>query len=795
MSTSEENGPEDGHSVPQNFIKTIIDQDLESGKHDRIVTRFPPEPNGYLHIGHAKSICLNFGLALEYQGRCHLRYDDTNPLKESTEYVEAIQRDIQWLGFDWGEHLYFASDYFERMYAYAVQLITQGKAYVDSQDVETIREQRGELGEPGTPSPHRQRTVEENLDLFERMRAGEFADGEHVLRAHIDMSSPNMLMRDPILYRIRHAHHHRTGDEWCIYPMYDFAHCLEDSIEDITHSLCTLEFENNRELYDWLLDELAVECHPQQIEFARLKLDYTVMSKRKLLHLIEEGKVSGWDDPRMPTLSGLRRRGVAPEAIRAFAEMVGVARANSWVDLGKLDYCIRDDLNHEAPRVMGVLDPLKVTITNYPEDEVEWLDADHWPRDIPKEATRKIPFTRELYIERDDFMAEPTRKFYRLAPGREVRLRYGYYVRCEEVVRDDDGHVVELRCTYDPQTRGGATPPDGRKVRGTIHWVSATESIRAELRLYDRLFRVPRPEADPEVPYTENLNPDSLIVKRAHIEPSLAELGPGEHVQFERQGYFFTDPVDHRAADGERVFNQVVPLKDSWAKLQARKKAEAEAERAAESKKTSEPEPAEPQPQKPPTEERDQLRADDPELAARYARYQDELELADDDADILSGDRALADFFEAAVAVHDQPQSVANWIVNELMRETKDTPLAELPFGPEAIGHLVRLLDEGTLSTPAAKEVFEILLERGGDPAQIVEERGLTRIADPDRVRDLVDEVLAANTPQVQAFRGGKTQLMGYFIGQVMQASRGKADPQLTRQVLAQALQAPAEEE
>ena len=768
-------------AVPPNFIKTIIDEDLQVGKHQQVVTRFPPEPNGYLHIGHAKSICLNFGLALDYDGQCHLRFDDTNPLKEDTEYVDSIKNDVAWLGFDWGEHLYFASDYFEQMYEFAITLIKKGKAYIDSQTIDEIREQRGTLGVPGSHSPHRERSVEENLDLFARMRAGEFEDGAHVLRAKADMSSPNMLMRDPVLYRIRHAHHHRTGDAWCIYPMYDFAHCLEDSIEGITHSICTLEFENNRELYDWLLDEIGTPCHPQQIEFARLSLDHTVMSKRKLLQLVEQGHVSGWDDPRMPTIAGLRRRGVTPAAIRQFAAMIGVAKANSMVDMGTLEFCIRDSLNHEAPRVMAVLDPIKVTITNYPEDKTEWLEGSYWPEDIPKEASRKLPFTRELYIERSDFMENPPKKFFRLAPGREVRLRYAYYLTCQEVVKDDAGEIVELLCTYDPESLGGTA--DGRKVKGTIHWVSATESVPATVRLYDRLFSHPQPDGDPEVDFLERMNKESLVTVSAFVEPSLGESAPGAHFQFERQGYFFSDPEEH-ATDG-LVFNRVVSLKDSWAKLQ-KKSAPAT---PAPTKNEKKQQKAANTPSKSPTEERDRIREANPTLAARYASYKGELGLSKDNADILSGDVALSDFFDAALVEGVQPQSVANWVVNELMRELKDRALADLLFTPAQLGELVGLIDDETLSSKGAKTVFEIMLAEGKAPSVIVEEKGLKQITDPAQIAEFIDAVLNKHTKQVEQYRAGKTNLLGFFIGKVMGASRGKAEPNKTRALLAEKLE------
>ena len=552
------------------FIRQIVADDLASGKHDTIVTRFPPEPNGYLHIGHAKSIVLNFGLAGEVPGgRCHLRMDDSNPETEDMEYVEAIKRDVHWLGFDWGEHLYHASDYFEALYGFAVSLIEQGKAYVCSLSEEKIRQYRGTFTEPGTDSPYRDRSVEENLDLFARMRQGEFADGEHVLRAKIDMAASNMIMRDPLLYRIRHAPHYRTGDDWCIYPMYDFTHCLSDALEDITHSICTLEFENNREIYDWIIDNVPAPSKPRQIEFARLNLNFTVMSKRKLVDLVEGGHVSGWDDPRLPTIAGLRRRGYTPESIRNFCERIGVAKANSVVDVALLEHGVRDDLNTKAPRVMAVLDPLKVVIVNYPEGQVEDLEAPYFPDDPPRMGYRTVPFGRELFIERADFMDDPPKKFFRLAPGREVRLRWAYFVTCVDVKRNGVGEVVEVHCTYDPETKGGDAP-DGRRVKGTLHWVSAAHSLEAEVRLYDRLFDNPNPDSGKDGDFIQHLNPHSLDVVLARAEQSLKEAGPGQHYQFERTGYFFTDPVDHTAE--KPVFNRIVPLRDSWAKIAAKGK-------------------------------------------------------------------------------------------------------------------------------------------------------------------------------------------------------------------------------
>jgi glutaminyl-tRNA synthetase len=558
-------------STSTDFIRTIINEDMESGKYDgRVHTRFPPEPNGYLHIGHAKSICLNFGVAAEYRGLGNLRFDDTNPTKEETEFVESIQEDVRWLGFDWNDRLFYASDYFDQLYDYAVQLIKKGAAYVDDLSAEEIRSHRGTLTEPGKNSPYRDRSVEENLDLFEGMRAGEFPDGSRTLRAKIDMASPNITMRDPVLYRILNVPHHRTADKWVIYPMYDFTHCLSDSLEGITHSLCTLEFENNRALYDWVLEQLEV-YHPQQIEFARLNLSYTVLSKRKLLQLVEDGVVEGWDDPRMPTLSGLRRRGYTPQAIRDFCYHIGVSKTNSIIDIALLEHFIRKDLNQRAPRRMGVLRPLRVVITNYPEGQVEELEAINNPEDESM-GTRKVPFSRVLYIEQDDFREVPPPKYRRLIPGREVRLRYGYFITCQEVIKDEEtGEVIELRCTYDPETRGG-NAPDGRKVKSTLHWVSADHAVEVETRLYDRLFNTNNPDDVEEgLDFKSNLNPDSLeILTGCYVEQSLAEAAPGLTYQFERLGYFC---VDSKASNnGGLVFNRTISLRDSWAKIDKSRK-------------------------------------------------------------------------------------------------------------------------------------------------------------------------------------------------------------------------------
>ncbi len=554
------------------FVREIVAADVKAGKNGgRVHTRFPPEPNGYLHIGHAKSICLNFGIAEEFGGKCNLRFDDTNPTKEDVEYVEAIKEDIHWLGFDWGDREYYASDYFDQLYEYAVMLIKAGKAYVCDLSPEEIRAYRGTLTEPGRDSPYRNRSVEENLELFERMRAGEFEEGSRTLRAKIDMRSPNIVMRDPVIYRILKVPHHRTGDKWCIYPMYDFAHCLCDALEGITHSICTLEFENNHALYDWFLDQLPVPCHPQQIEFARLNLTRTLTSKRKSLQLVREGYVTGWDDPRMPTLAGLRRRGYTPEAIRDFCDRIGVSKALSVVDIGLLEHCIREDLNKRAPRVMAVLRPLRVIIDNYPEGQVEELEAINNPED-PSMGTRKVPFSRELYIERDDFREDPPKEFFRLAPGREVRLRYAYFIKCVGVVKDpQSGEVLELHCTYDPQTRGGDAP-DGRKVKATLHWVSAAHAIPATVRLYDHLFLTDNPSEEQEGrDWRANINPHSLeTLTSCWVEPSLANATPGSRYQFERLGYFCVDSVDSRP--GALVFNRTVTLRDQWAKIEKAQK-------------------------------------------------------------------------------------------------------------------------------------------------------------------------------------------------------------------------------
>jgi glutaminyl-tRNA synthetase len=784
MSTTTHDRSTTGRDVAQDFIRSMIADDQRDGKHGgRVITRFPPEPNGYLHIGHAKSICLNFGIAQEIAGaRCHLRFDDTNPETEDIAYVDSIQGDVRWLGFDWGEHLYFASDYFEHMYAFGEHLIREDRAYVDSSTEDEIREARGTVMQPGRPTRYRERSVDENLDLFRRMRAGEFENGTQVLRAKIDLASPNMLMRDPILYRIRHAHHYRTGDTWRIYPLYDYAHPIEDALESVTHSLCTLEFENNREFYDWLVDSLPrtgeyaipTESRPEQTEFARLALDYTVMSKRKLLQLVNGGHVSGWDDPRMPTIAGLRRRGVTPESIRAFCDLIGVSKANTRVDIAKLEYAIRDDLNQRAPRVMCVLDPLRITITNWPAGHVEMLDASYWPHDVPKTGLRPVPFSGELYIERDDFAEDPPKGFFRLAPGREVRLRYGYIIRCNDVVKDDAGQVVELRCTYDPETRGGAAPRD-RKVKGTLHWVSASHAVPCEVRLYDRLFSVADPEADPDVDFTTHLNPQSLvIVSNALIEPSVRDTaGSQPRYQFERLGYFALDSAD--ATANRLVFNRTVTLRDTWARMvtgAAESSGRPVREKAREKEKEG-------------VGEGVRIRADEQrgaELEAKRRQYE-QLGVSAEQADVLTRDAAVSALFDQALQATTNAVAVANWIVNEIPRDVRERADALRVTGRD-VGLLVAMLEANELSSSGAREVLAELLDQGGDPREIVERRGLRQVSDEAALSALVDDALSSNAAKVEAYRGGRTGLLGFFVGQVMTRSGGRANPEVVKRLL-----------
>ncbi len=822
--------PQSSSPTPgQDFIRQIVSRDVASGLHaGRVLTRFPPEPNGYLHIGHAEAICLDFSVAEEFGGSTTLRMDDTNPTTEDPRYVDAIAEDIRWLGFEWAGEIRYASDYFEGLYRLALALVEDGNAYVDSLSEAEIRRHRGTVTAPGSPSPYRDRSVEENLDLFRRMRAGEFEDGAHVLRAKIDLASPNMKMRDPLLYRIRHAHHYRTGDEWPIYPMYDWAHGLSDAIEGITHSFCTLEFENNRELYDWGVDYTRPSAagieeipgalggggsepgswdpRPRQYEFARLNLDYTVMSKRKLLTLVSEGRVDGWTDPRMPTLAGMRRLGVTPEAIRAFIDQVGIAKADKRVDIETLESAVRSDLNQRAPRVMCVLRPLRVVIENYPEGETEQLDAPYFPRDVespPAEwpETRQIPFSDALYIERDDFSEDPPKGYRRLAPGREVRLRYAYFITCREVVKDPASQeIIELRCTYDPATRGG-NAPDGRKVSGTIHWVSADQSIPIEARLYDRLFSDPDPEVGVE-DFHENLNPDSLeLLSESRLEPSVADSAPGTHYQFERVGYFVRDAAE--TEDGRPAFNRTVTLRDTWARRQAQGATGArgggEKRQGAESMEppgsgeratTTAPEGVEPS--KRSSRAGADARAASPELREMFARFQTEHGLTEESADLLTRDSAAAALFEGAVSGGGSPRGVANWIIHELRGSTEGGALDELPFDGGELGTLVALVEGGEISQPAAKRVLERMLEGGGDPRDIVEAEGLGRISDPSALASLVDGLLEAHPAEVDRYRAGQAGLIGFFIGQAMRQTEGRADPELLQKVLLERLGQPS---
>jgi glutaminyl-tRNA synthetase len=750
-----------------NFIRSIIEDDLASGKHAGVVTRFPPEPNGYLHIGHSKSICLNFGLAKDYKGKCHLRFDDTNPLAEDVEYVQSIQSDLRWLGFDWGDNLFHSSDYYQQLYEFAVKMVREGTAYVCSLSESEIREYRGSVTEPGRPSPYRARSVDENMELLERMKAGEFADGAHVLRARIDMANPNMQMRDPLIYRIRKAHHYRTGYDWCIYPMYDFAHGLSDSIEGITHSLCTLEFENNRELYDWFLEAAGVAHRPQQIEFARLFLAYTVMSKRKLLRLVQENHVTGWDDPRMPTIAGLRRRGVTAAAIRAFCDRIGVAKGNSMVEYETLEYCIREDLNQLCPRVMAVVDPLKLVLENYPSDGEEWVEGALWPKGAPQSASRKLPFRREILIERSDFMENPTSSFHRLTPGSEVRLRFGYIVKCTGVIKDAQGQVVELRGTYDPDSKSG-TEGSKRKVKGTIHWLSAKHALPVELRLYDQLFTTEVPDAADD--FVEVLNPNSLHIRQALVEPGLSKAEAGTHWQFERQGYFFVDPVDSRV--GAPVFNRVVELRDTRTKT-------------AQTAKSPPKEPLQKQ------SASVAIPSDQPSLRGEEQARFDSLVgrgVATGEARVLALDTDALCFFEAAAKGHRNPAGLSKWVVNILLGEVKAIGWGDLKVDGPALGALVTLVDEGAISNHIARKVLDVMLSDGSSPQAVVEAQGLAQISDSAALQAIVDQVIAENPAEVERFLGGNQRLMGFFIGQVMQATKGQANAAMVRELLLKGL-------
>ena len=751
----------------KDFLRTIVEDDLKSDKYKEIVTRFPPEPNGFPHIGHAKSIFINFGIARDYNGHCNLRMDDTNPTKEDTKYVEALKDAVEWLGFDWGSNLYFTSDYFHKIYNYAIELIKMGKAYVDSLSEDDIRKYRGTVTEAGRRSKYAQRSIEENLHLFERMKKGEFKNGEHVLRAKIDMSASNMKMRDPLLYRIRHAHHFRAGDEWSIYPMYDFAHCLSDYIEGVTHSICTLEFENNRDIYNWVLDTLELEPpRPHQHEFARLGINYTVMSKRKLLELVERGVVNGWDDPRMPTIAGYRRRGYTPESILNFCDQIGVAKANSIVDVAQLEFCIRDDLNTKVPRVLCVLKPLKVTIENY--EGSEEIDAPYYPHDVPKNDSRKIPFSKEIYIEHDDFMENPPKDYFRLTPKQPVRLRHGYIISCKEIVKDAAGNITEIKVYYHPESKSGSDT-SGIKVKSAIQWVSVAHAKTAEIRLYDRLFKNEAPEG------VEDINPDSLkIIKNALIEPAVITQKPDRRFQFEREGYFYADPIDY--TDEKPVFNKIVGLKDSWNKK----------------KKVTQNKPK-PQTKKVQIDGEVAPMNEDQQALFDYYR---ERSISIEVANTLARDEKLSSFFNEALNYFDlvtgnniqAPTNLANIVANEIARELKEKQLNELKYTSKQVSELSKLVDNKTISNKISKEVFEEMSKSGENPKQIVKNKGLIQISDPSKILPIIDEIIAKNSDNVAKFKAGNTKLLGFFVGQVLKNTGGKANPKMVNELVSKRL-------
>lgn len=764
--------------VAPNFITEIIDEDLRTGKYETIITRFPPEPNGYAHIGHAVASFLNFSLAKDYGGLCRLRMDDTNPETEKQEYADALANDFAWLGFEWvapdgTNRIDYASDYFGELYELAIKLIKDGKAYVDSISDEEVSLLRGTVEEVGKPSPYRERSVAENLDLFERMKDGEFADGAHILRAKIDLASPNMKLRDPLLYRIRrNAQHYRTGNTWHIYPSYDFAQATTDAFNDVTHSLCSLEFIDNRAIYDWLMENLWGTPRPYQYEFGRRSLEYTVVSKRKLIQLVKEGFVTGWDDPRMPTLAGLRRRGVRPEAIRSFASKVGITRTNKTVELALLEQSIRDDLNTLAPRVMAVTGPIKVVITNYPEDKLELLEAPYWPKEIPNEGSRKIPFAKELYIEREDFAELPPPGFKRLTLGEEVRLRYAYVIRCDEIIKDKNGIITGLNCTYDASTLG---QNPNRKIKGAIHWVSARHALPAEMRLYDKLFSVVDPD-ERDGHFTQYLNPESLVVSEGFVEPSVASDPKDQRYQFERQGYFVRDAD---STDRKLVFNRIVTLKDSFRTEMTRTDLEpivvttSGKEGAKEKVKAAKV-----------GEVRDPVLDFSDEQKTRLKHFVDEFGLSKDDAVILAQSNDLSSFFESAVRSYANPQGIANWVINDVRRELKDGSVSSLKFLPADLAKLVQLIDKNVISTRIAKEVFTELFASGKSPEVIVREKGLEQVTDMSGLEPIVLKLIAENPDKVEAYRNGKTGLLSFFVGQVMRETGGKANPQLLQELV-----------
>ncbi|SFV57531.1 Glutaminyl-tRNA synthetase [hydrothermal vent metagenome] len=740
----------------KDFLRVKVEEDLKSGKYDTVVTRFPPEPNGFPHIGHAKSICINFGIASDYQGQCNLRMDDTDPSKENTEYVEALKDAVAWLGFDWGKQVYYTSDYFPKLYDYAVALIKMGKAYVDSLNEEEIREYRGTVTTAGKRSKYAHRSIEENLELFEGMKKGEFKDGEHILRAKIDMSASNMKMRDPLLYRIRHATHFRAGDAWCIYPLYDFAHCLSDYIEGISHSICTLEFENNRDIYNWVLNTLGLENkRPYQHEFARLGINYTMMSKRKLLELVNAKKVAGWDDPRLPTIAGYKRRGYTRESILNFCDSIGIAKANSTVDVAQLEFAIRDDLNTKVPRVMAVLDPLKVTITNY-EGEEE-INASYYPHDVPKEGSRKLPFSSTLYIEKDDFMENPPKDYFRLSPNQAVRLKHAYIITCKEIIKDAKGNITEIKAEYHANSKSGQDT-SGIKVKSAIQWVSAKEAKTVEVRLYERLFSSEMPQD------MQDLNPQSLkIISNALVEPAVILHKISQRFQFERQGYFYADPIDY--SDEKPVFNKIVGLKDSWAKKTKPKQTTTKVKKA---------------------QIDGEVIAMNDIQQALFDNYTNTLKLNSEVGNTLARDEKLSNFYEEALTIVHSPIALGNIISNEVAREFKQEN--EVKFTPTQIAQLIAMLDDERISNKIAKQVFEEMVKYGENPKDIVESKGLIQISDPAIISNIIDEIIAKYPDNVEKFRAGNTKLLGFFVGQVLKATGGKANPKVVNQLLGKSL-------
>ncbi len=742
----------------KDFLRRVVEKDLKSNKYNKIVTRFPPEPNGFPHIGHAKSISINFGIAKDYQGHCNLRMDDTNPTTEDTQYVEALKDAVEWLGFDWEGNVRYTSDYFDEIYNYAIRLIKMGKAYVDSLGEEEIREYRGTVKSVGKRSKYAERSITENLELFEKMKNGEFSEGKHILRAKIDMSSPNMKMRDPLLYRIRHAHHFRAGDKWAIYPMYDFAHCLSDYMEGVTHSICTLEFENNRDIYNWVLDTLSLNPpRPYQHEFARLGINYTMMSKRKLLELVENDAVNGWDDPRLPTIAGYKRRGYTPQSILNFCEGIGIAKANSMVDVAQLEFSIRDDLNTKVPRVLCVMNPLKVTITNYQGSEE--IEASYYPHDVPKEGSRKLPFSKEIYIDRSDFKQNPDKGYFRLTPNQAVRLKYAYIISCQEIIKDENGEIIEIKAEYYPNSKSGEDK-SGIKVKSAIQWVEKNAAKEIEVRVYDRLFKNEAPQG------IEDLNPNSLqIIKNALIEPAVITDKPDERFQFEREGYFYADPIDYSSEFP--VFNKIVGLKESSAK---KKKAPQVVEKIKKIQIDGE------------------VVAMSEDQEALFEKYTKEDKLNSEVANTLARDKKLSAFYQEALNELKSPINLANIISNEVARELKSKEINELKFSPKQIAELIKMIDDELISTKIAKVVYEEMAKSGKNPKQIVESKGLIQISDPKILLPIIEEIIDKNPDNVEKFRGGNTKLLGFFVGQVLKATKGKGNPKVVNLLVGERL-------